>query len=184
MRFNHHPYVEGSHAFLSASKYHWVNYDHEKLGDTYASHQASMRGTALHELAKDAINLGVKFPRSRKTLNLYVNDAIGFHMKTEQVLFYSFNCFGTADTIAFRDNTLRIHDLKTGVSKTSMTQLKVYAAIFCLEYEKKPHEIAIELRIYQNDEVWVEIPDPEDILRIMGKIRSFDKIIDEMQEVD
>jgi hypothetical protein len=143
-----------------------------------------MRGTALHELAKDAINLGVKFPRSRKTLNLYVNDAIGFHMKTEQVLFYSFNCFGTADTIAFRDNTLRIHDLKTGVSKTSMTQLKVYAAIFCLEYEKKPHEIAIELRIYQNDEVWVEIPDPEDILRIMGKIRSFDKIIDEMQEVD
>lgn len=185
MRFNTHPYVEGSHAFLSASKYHWVNYDEEKLDLSYVTYQAAQRGTALHEFAKNAIDLGVKLPRSRKTLNLYVNDAIGFRMKTEQVLFYSFNCFGTADTIGFRDNKLRIHDLKTGViKKASMMQLKVYAAIFCLEYDFKPVEITTELRIYQNDDVWIEEPDPDELTHIMSQIISFDKRIERLKEVE
>ena len=76
-------------------------------------------------------------------------------MTPEQVLFYSVNAFGTADAIAFdeRSKLLRIHDLKTGVTPASMAQLHVYAALFCLEYDKPPFEIKYDLRIYQNDEI-------------------------------
>ena len=98
-------------------------------------------------------------------------------MTTEQVLYYSENCFGTADAISFRYNTLRIHDLKTGVFPGSVHQLEVYAALFCLEYDKDPFEIKIELRIYQDNEVMVYDADPEDILFIMDRIQEFDRII-------
>ncbi len=98
-------------------------------------------------------------------------------MVCEQILYYSENCFGTADTIAFRYNVLRIHDLKTGVYKASVHQLEVYAALFCLEYDKDPFKIKIELRIYQDNEVSVYDADPEDIVFIMDRIREFDKII-------
>lgn len=63
-------------------------------------------------------------------MNMYVNDAISFRMVPEQILFYSENCFGTADTIVFRNGTLRIHDLKTGVVPAHMEQLEIYAALF------------------------------------------------------
>ena len=95
MRFNQHSDLLGSHSFLSASKYHWVNYDDAKVDRVFRTAQASARGTALHEFAMNAIRLGVKLPRTPKTLNSYVNDAIGFRMATEQVLFYSINAFGT-----------------------------------------------------------------------------------------
>jgi hypothetical protein len=98
-------------------------------------------------------------------------------MTCEQILYYSENCFGTADTIAFRYNTLRIHDLKTGVYPGSVHQLEIYAALFCLEYDKNPYDIKIELRIYQSDQVAVYDADPEDIEFIMGRIQEFDKII-------
>ena len=111
------------------------------------------------------------------TVGLYINDAIQHRMSCEQVLYYSENCFGTADTIAFRYNTLRIHDLKTGVFPGSVHQLEVYAALFCLEYDKNPFDIKIELRIYQDNEVSVYDADPEDISYIMEKIQEFDKII-------
>lgn len=112
MLWKAHSDIKDQHAFLSASKYHWLNYDEEKLDDVYISWQAVQKGTELHDLAAKAINLGVKLPRTNKAINLYVNDAIGFKMKTEQTLFFSFNCFGTADAISFRNNCLRIHDLK------------------------------------------------------------------------
>ncbi len=181
MNFNNHFRLEGQHAFLSASKHHWINYDEEKLIDRFTTFQASQRGTELHDLARRCIDLGVKLPRTNKTLNLYVNDAIGFKMQTEQILYYSDNCFGTTDTISFRKNVLRIHDLKTGQSPASMNQLLVYAALFCLEYNFKPTEIEIELRLYQSDEVLIHVPEPEEIIRIMNKIISFDKRIEELK---
>ena len=112
---------------------------------------------------------------------MYVNDAIGFRMIPEQILFYSDNCFGTADAISFRNNSLRIHDLKTGATPAKMEQLMIYTALFCLEYKYKPSEIDIELRIYQNDDFTYFNPTPEHIVPIMDKIVTFDKIIDRIK---
>ena len=181
MNFNRHSNLEGQHAFLGASSYHWLNYDEEKLVEVYSNHLAKVRGTILHDFAAQCIQLGQKLPKSQKTLNMYVNDAIGFKMQPEQVLYYSDNCFGTADAIIFRNNLLRIHDLKTGVTKAHMEQLEIYAALFCLEYNKKPGEIDMELRIYQNNEIVVHHPTADDILPIMDKIMTFDKIIEKLK---
>ena len=181
MIFNNHSNLRGSHAFLGASKYHWINYDDAKLIDSYRKFLAVQKGTELHDFAATCIKLGQKLPKSPKTLNSYVNDAIGFKMKPEQVLYYSDNCFGTADAIVFRNNLLRIHDLKTGEIPAHMEQLMVYAALFCLEYNKKPGDIDMELRIYQNNEILVHNPTVEDILPIMDKIITFDKLIDRMK---
>lgn len=181
MIFNDHSRLEGQHAFLSASKYHWINYDEEKLIIKYTKYQASQKGTKMHELAKQCIDLGVRLPKTRNSFNSYVNDAIGYKMKTEQILYYSDNCFGTTDAIIFKKDFLRIHDLKTGETPTSINQLIVYAALFCLEYKVKPIDISIELRIYQLDEVIVHVPDPEDIFKVMEKIIYFDKRIEELK---
>lgn len=182
MNFNKHSNLEGQHAFLGASKYHWINYDEEKLANTYNSYIATLRGTQLHEFAASCIKLGQKLPRSNKTLNMYVNDAIGFKMIPEQILYYSDNCFGTADTIIFRDDFLRIHDLKTGVTPAHMEQLEIYAALFCLEYDVKPADIGMELRIYQSDDIMICNPTVEDIVPIMDKIIIFDKIITDINK--
>lgn len=182
MNWNYHSSLKGQHAFLSASKYHWVNYDLEKLENVYLGWMAIQRGTELHDLAAKLIDLRQKLPRSTKTLNLFVNDGIGFKMETELTLFYSENCFGTADAISFRDNVLRIHDLKTGKTVASMKQLEIYTALFCLEYNHNPTDIDIELRVYQLDEVIVHHPDPEEILYIMEKIKEFDKKIRQLKD--
>ena len=182
MNFNKHLNLEGQHAFLGASKYHWINYDEAKIAESYNRFTAAQRGTELHEFAAQCIKLGQKLPKSQKTLNLYVNDAIGFHMNPEQILYYSDNCFGTADAIAFRNNKLRIHDLKTGlVVPAHMEQLYIYAALFCLEYKIKPADIEMETRIYQFDEVVVDEPTVEDIAPIMDKIITFDRVINEIR---
>lgn len=182
MNFNKHSNLEGQHAFLGASKYHWINYDEEKLANTYNSYIATLRGTQLHEFAASCIRLGQKLPRSNKTLNMYVNDAIGFKMIPEQILYYSDNCFGTADTIVFRDDFLRIHDLKTGVTPAHMEQLEIYAALFFLEYDVNPADIGMELRIYQSDDIMICNPTVEDIVPIMDKIIIFDKIITDINK--
>jgi hypothetical protein len=181
MRFNEHSALIGQHAFLSASNYHWINYDTDKLADRWVNAQAARRGTELHAFAHEAIRLGIRLPRSARTINTYVNDAIGFRMRTEQVLFYSLNCYGTADAIAYAKNLLRIHDLKTGVNPGSMHQLEVYAALFCLEYGVRPGEVEIELRMYQNDEVLVDSPSVDVIAHIMSKIISFDQYIENLK---
>ena len=173
---------EGSHAFLGASKYSWLNYTEDKLKETYKNLLAKERGTKLHNIAKELIEESIKLPKSNKTLNMYVNDAIGFKMRPEQVLYYSDNCYGTADAIIFKKNFLRIHDLKTGVTPASLHQLEIYASLFCLEYDIKPNDIEMELRIYQNDDILVGNPKAEDILPIMNKIIIFDRIIDEIKE--
>ncbi len=180
MNFNTHFNLEGKHAFLGPSKYHWINYDEDKLISSYRNFLAVQKGTELHNFAKECIHLGIKLPRSKSTLNMYVNDAIGFRMTPEQPLYYSENCFGTADAISFRKNFLRIHDLKTGVTPASMHQLEIYAALFCLEYHMKPSEIGMELRLYQANEVLVHNPEVTDILPIMDKIITFDKCINSL----
>ena len=177
MNFVKHSELEGQHAFLGASKYHWINYDENKVAESYSKFLATQKGTILHEFASQCIQLGQKLPRSQKTLNMYVNDAIGYRMTPEQVLYFSENCFGTADAISFKHNLLRIHDLKTGVIPAHMEQLRIYAALFCLEYRMEPTKIDMELRIYQSDDILIEVPDPNDILEIMNKIRSFDQVI-------
>jgi hypothetical protein len=181
MNFNKHLHLDGHHAFLGASKYHWVNYSEQKLADSYVKFLATQMGTRLHEFAAECINLGIKLPKTKKTLNLYVNDAIGYKMTTEQPLYFSDNCFGTADAISFKKNVLRIHDLKTGVTPASTRQLEIYTALFCLEYKVRPSDIDIELRLYQLDEVLIHIPTIEDILYIMEKIITFDKEIEKLK---
>ena len=180
MLFNDHSKLLGEHAFLSASKYSWLGYDEEKLATTYETAQAAALGTRLHALAAEHISLGMKMPRNNATFNAYVNDAIGYRMTPEQVLFYSVNAFGTADAIRFdeRKSFLRVHDLKTGVNKASMAQLDIYNALFCLEYDILPTEISSELRIYQNDEIYIREPEPDEIAHVMSKIVHFDKLIE------
>lgn len=182
MLFNAHSNLAGQHAFLSASKYHWVNYDDQKLDAAFTASMAAQRGTQLHQLAHDLIKLGVKLPATSKTLNAYVNDALGFRMSPEVVLYYSDNCFGTVDAIGFRRNKLRIHDLKTGITPTSVKQLVIYAALFCLEYNYKPMDIEIELRIYQHDDVQIWDGDPDEITHVMSKIVMFDRRINEIRQ--
>lgn len=182
MNFNKHYALEGKHAFLGASQYHWINYDEDKLITSYTNYKAKERGTELHKFAYDAIRLQVPLDYVEHTLNKYVNDAIYYGMTPEVVLYFSENCFGTADAVYFDGKLLRIHDLKTGKTPASFNQLLVYSALFCLEYDVNPIEIEIELRIYQLDEVLKLIPDPNDILVIMDKIIVFDRIIKDMRQ--
>lgn len=182
MNFNKHSAIEGQHAFLSASKYSWLNYDEDKVTESYLRFLATQRGTKLHDFARQCISLGINLPRKKETLNMYVNDAIGYKMTPEQPLFYSVNAFGTADSICFRRDLLRIHDLKTGETPAKMPQLYIYAALFCLEYDFKPEKIGIELRIYQNDEIVIDEPEASLIKDTMDKIILFDKRIEKIKQ--
>ena len=177
MNFNNHNKLAGLHAPFSPSQSSWLRYDDEKVVEVYRNKQAAQMGTRLHAWAKETIDLGIKQPRSKKTIYSYVNDAIGFKMSTEVVLFYSERFFGTADAICFRNNFLRIHDLKTGQTKVHMEQLMIYAALFCLEYKIRPGDIEIELRIYQNDQIVYHNPTAEEIAPIMDTIVHLDKIL-------
>lgn len=181
MFFNNHTNLKGLHAPFGASKSSWLRYSDEKIVEVYNNLQAAEMGTRLHEWAKQTIDLGIKQSRSKKTIYSYVNDAIGFNMSTEVILFYSERFFGTADAISFRNNFLRIHDLKTGKRPVHMEQLEIYAALFCLEYKVKPGDIRMELRIYQNDEILVHEPTAEDILPIMDKIVHVNKMLEKIE---
>ena len=180
MIFTKHSNLEGLHAPFGASQSAWLRYDDEKILATYNNMKAKEMGTRLHAWAKETIDLGIKQPRSKKTIYAYVNDAIDYKMDTEVVLFYSPRFFGTADSICFRNGTLRIHDLKTGVTKVHMEQLMIYAALFCLEYKIKPSDIEMELRIYQSDEVLYHNPTAESISSIMDRIVYLDKMLERL----
>lgn len=184
MNFNKHSEYDGLHAFLSPSKYHWLGYDEEKLATTYKKAVAAQKGTELHDFACTCIKLKQKLPNVKKTLNMYVNDAIGFRMTPEQTLFFSENCYGKTDAICFRKNFLRIHDYKSGETPASMKQLEVYAALFCLEYNKNPNDIGMELRIYQSDSITAHSPEGSDILVIMDKIMLFDTVLNKIKMED
>lgn len=184
MRFNRHSDLEGKHAFLSPSQYAWMRYDDDKLAKMYANRLATLRGDEEHDFAQMAIHLGHRMPDIQKTMNLYVNDSIGWRLKPEVALFWSNDCFGRADAIGYRhsERILRVSDLKTGRSVTKVDQLEGYAALFCLEYEIRPFDMAgIELRIYQSNECRLYIGDPDKIFHIMDRIVTGTRIIEEMR---
>lgn len=207
MNWNRHSNLEGSHAFLSASKYNWLNKTRDELIEAYKNSYATTIGTMLHAYAADSIRFreklkktdakGVKFDLMRRgvpeyainingifpTLMAYVNDAVGFQMDPEVLLYYSDLCFGTADTIQVSDNILRIHDLKTGTTPAKMDQLKIYAGLFYLEYGFKPEKMRTELRIYQTDEVIVHEPEVEEIREVMEAIVEQDRVLQQLKEV-
>lgn len=110
-----------------------------------------------------------------ETVKTYINDGIAYKMTPEQPLVYSLYFYGTTDCISFRNNVLRIHDLKTGSIPAHIEQLEIYAALFCLEYKIKPVDIQIELRIYQNDEILHHEPSVDDIVPIMDLIQTRDE---------
>lgn len=184
MQFATHSELAGSHAFLSASQYHWIRYDEDKLVERYFTHMDASKGSRLHELAKHLIKERVKLPDNGTTLSSYVNDAIGFKMVPEQILFYSRNAYGTADAIKFHDRlkVLRVHDLKNGVTPAKMDQLMVYCAFFCLEYGFKPKDLSFVLRIYQMDEVIEYEPELDEIVHIIDRTVMFDRRIEELRE--
>ena len=183
MKFNDHRKLSGLHAPFTASQSSWLRYDDDKIIEVYANKKAAEMGTRLHNWAAETIQLGLKQPKSKKTICAYVNDAIGFNMETEVVLFYSEYFFGTADAISFNRGLLRIHDLKTGkVGKIEAhkEQVEVYAALFCLEYKVKPGDIKFELRVYKNDDVCIWYPTAEDILPIMDRIVYVNKMLEKI----
>ena len=205
--WNRHPYVEGSHAFLSASKYTWLNKSNEELVESYKNSFATTIGTMLHAYAADSIRLGeclrksdmkgVRFDLMRRgipefavdirgvfpTLMNFVNDAIGYQMDPEVMLYYSDLCFGTADAIQLDGDILRIHDLKTGSTPAKMDQLMVYAALFYLEYDFKPEKTGAELRIYQSGNMVVYEPDSHEIREVMDGIRDKSRVLQALKEV-
>lgn len=182
MIFNQHSDLNGKHAFLSASSYSWLNYDISKLETVFVNDKKRREGTELHDIASALVVKRIKVANLKKAFNMFVNDAIGFNMESEKVLYYSDYCFGTADAISFNDNFLRIHDLKTGFTPTKFAQLDIYVALFCLEYNQKPGKIQIEQRIYQGNEIRVQIPDPKVIASIMKQIIMFTKHLESIDD--
>lgn len=170
--------MEGLHAFLGASKNSWLRKTDEELIESYQNYYAKERGTLLHAQAAMDIKLGLTRPKGDNTFNKYVNDGIKYGMDPEVILYYSEFCFGTADTISFKQNYLRIHDLKTGKVPAHIEQLLVYAALFCLEYDIKPRSMkGVELRIYQNDNILYLNPTSEEIEEVMRRIIECDKLL-------
>ena len=171
-----------SHALFSASQYHWLNYDIDKAIEFYKAMQAKERGTRLHAHAAEAIRLRTPFS-GKGSFARYVNDAIKFGMDVETRLYYSPLFYGTADSISIDNkDRLRIHDLKTGVTPASIKQLYIYDALYCLDYNRDPKDIQHELRIYQNDDVVINKPDPNEIRIIMDKMELFDKTITDLKD--
>lgn len=175
MNWNNHLNLAGKHAPFSASGYHWLGYDVEKMLSVYRNSKKKEEGTILHDLASQLIRNKVKVANEPKAFNMFVNDSIDDKMTSEQVLYFSDYFFGTADAIRFnkRKKELYIYDLKTGRTKPSFKQLNIYAALFCLEYNVNPIKLYIETRLYQFSGCEVNIPDPEEILCIMDLIREF-----------
>lgn len=192
MSFKKNSRIIGQHALLSPSNYHWLDYDDDKLRRWYFQRQQAVRGDKLHAYAQQAIELGQKQPDNGTTVAMYINDAIGFRMTPEVPLVYSDDCFGTADALGFREerwqgvpiNTLRVSDLKTGITAADMKQLKIYAGLFCFEYAMSPLEIQIILRIYQNDAIEELVCDNADILTVMERIKTQAEIIAYLREED
>lgn len=182
MIWHRHTAFTGLHStHMSASKHHWLNYDDDKFDRVYHMQQEAKRGTELHAFAAEAIRLKIPL-KGQTTLALYVNHAIGFRMRPEQLLMYNANAFGTPDAIGFRKDVLRVHDLKNGTALTSWKQLDCYCALFCLEYLINPFKIKMICRIYQSDEYREHIPDADDIMHIMERYKYLSKRVDDLRQ--
>ena len=62
MIWREHSTIRGQHAFLSPSKYSWINYDNDKLAESYMRAMAAQRGVELHAWAAQTIKLNQKLP--------------------------------------------------------------------------------------------------------------------------
>lgn len=180
--FHPHPELVEKHAFLSPSTHAWQRYSPEHLIEVYTNEQKKQLGTRIHAFVSEAIQLGIKLGTSKTAINMFVNDAIGFHMQSEVPLYYSDYIFGTADAIHFDEDEsiLRIHDLKTGARPVNtFEQLDAYAALFLLEYGYAPQDITIIQRLYQNGGFIEQIADTESIAALMSTIIDFSTILKE-----
>lgn len=186
MNLNKNSRLIGQHAFLSPSTYHWLDYDEEKLRRVYFERQQARRGDELHAYAQRAIDLKIKQADNGTTLSMYINDAIGFRMEAEVPLYYSDDCFGTADACGIRENVLRISDLKTGKHAADMKQLLIYTGIFFFEYGNlfEPRGVRVILRIYQNDAIQEYEPDVPEILSVMSRIKTQAALVAYLREED
>lgn len=185
MKFNEHWNLRGQHAFLSPSDPSWLHYDAEKLVKKRKAELAKQEGTELHELAERLIKKKRRLPEGGDYFDEYVNDAIGFRMEPEVILYYSKLCFGCADTIKFDEKykILRVHDLKTGATKPHHEQLETYCALYCLEYDVRPSDIEFECRIYQkNKPIDIWHPGSDIIFPIMNTIVSDDRYLRDVLE--
>lgn len=207
MNWNQHRNLEGSHAFLSASKYSWLSKTNEEIVQSYTNSFSQAIGTLSHAFAADYIRFREKLKKGdSRTLKMdlmrkgipeyaidirafyptvmqYVNDSIDFMMDPEVLLYYSDLCFGTADSIQVSNGVLRIHDLKTGSTVAKIDQLKIYAALFYLEYGQKPERLRTELRIYQSDDIIVHEPEVDEIREVMDAIVEKDRVLQKLKEV-
>ena len=177
MQWNDHKYMRGKHAIFTCSNPCWAHYNAERAVDYVEKQMAKERGTALHEYAEQAIKLRQRQRGNCKdTICMYVNDALGYRLQPEVLLYYSDRFFGTADAIGYDEDNrfLRIHDLKTGSGPVHPEQLLAYAALFCLEYHKNPYDIQCELRIYQNNDKFIFTPTSEEIKQMMDQIIMLD----------
>ena len=174
----------GAHALFGASNYAWLKYDPEKAIRFYNAILARKKGVELHDTARRCIDNGLQL-KGRNYLSKYVNDAIGYRMRTEQPLKFTNNFFGTSDAIIFdeKNSLLRIHDLKTGETPAKLDQLLIYDALFCLEYHINPMDIEHELRIYQiNNDILADNPDGSQVAEVMDHMRTLDNAIEDYKE--
>lgn len=173
------------HAIFGASNYHWINYSDDKMIETFVNSQAKKKGTELHEIAAGLIKNKIKLPDIPTTLSMYVNDGILYNLKPEQQLYYSKWFYGTADTIGLENKILRVSDLKTGKTKPSLHQLDIYVAFWCLEYDIRPSDLDdIITTIYYDNATIVGHPGSEEIVPIMDKIVTVNKILERLVEDD
>ena len=173
----------GDHAVFPPSQYSWRNYTPEKLLHVYRNKQAAKKGTEDHEFASLCIKRRQRLWKCKRTLESFVNDAIGFGMESEKLLYYSNYFFGWTDAIVYKEKekVLRIHDLKTGETPGSFHQLEIYAALFFLQYGDRlnahPNNTTTLLRIYQFD-TFEEVETPSEVLEdVMETIVLFNKIL-------
>lgn len=201
MKWHDHSRLKGTHAFMTASQPSWLKKSPTELIEAKKNSYAQEIGTLMHAYAADCIRFreklkkgdmhGVKLDLMRNgipeyaidiqriypTFMSYVNDGVGYGLTPEVLLYYSEECYGTADAIDVDGKILRIHDLKTGIKPAKMEQLMIYAALFYLEYDVKPRNVRPELRIYQMDEVLVYEPEIEEVQEVMESIVEKDRVL-------
>ena len=181
MIWNNHKELEGKHAFMGASNYHWTNYDDITFEARYYNQFSQVIGTAIHELAHDCIVSRTKLNKhdihliELKLYKAFVpKDAYDANLILENLIPFVNDAIGYYE----RDKILRIHDYKNGVTQADIRQLYIYAALFCLEYHVNPLTLnKIECRIYQNLEVLIDNPTGEVIQFYMDKIQNRTELI-------
>lgn len=204
MRWNDHSNLKNTHALFSPSTGGWEKYDQDRLQERYYTSFATTIGTAIHDEAMWHINKKIlvkatakgelklslyknpsipddiidvlDFDPIFKNYMAYVNDAIGYRMDAEVILYSNDLCYGTTDAISYSNDFLRIHDLKTGVTPAHMEQLFKYAALFCHEYKTDPHKIDMEFRIYQLNDIIVANPTGDDIMPFIDQVTQINKL--------